>query len=106
MMVLACVFCYAQFPKKMPAEIYTLKIISIQGDVIAKQPVFLNKTTTGSVYALPMDNMHCLVTEVPTTAGIPVLKTPVEKITIPNALKKEEFVFTNSEAIVLKKTGN
>lgn len=106
MMVLACIFCYAQSPKKMPAEIYPLKIISIPGDVIAKQPVFLNKTTTGSVYALPLDNMHCLVTDVATIAAMPVLKTQVEKITIPNALKKEDFVFTNSEAMVLKKPGN
>jgi hypothetical protein len=52
---------------------------------------FLYETNKGKVYALPLDNMPCLVTTI--HSNMPVYKNS-PKGYIPNALRKNEIIVT------------
>lgn len=50
----------------------------------------------GKVYALPLDNMPCLVPPTATAALMPVAKTPLVNAGIPNAVTKQDLIAANS----------
>ncbi len=60
-------------------------------------------STFGKVYALPQDNMPCIVPPTATTALIPVAKTPLVNAVIPNAVPKQDLIAGTNNFIKLNK---
>ena len=72
----------------LPDSLISPKILAITDMPKAK---FLYETNKGKVYALPLDNMPCLVTTI--HSNMPVSKNS-PKGYIPNALQKREIIET------------
>ena len=52
----------------------------------------------GKVYALPQDNMPCIVPPDATAALMPVAKIPLVSSGIPNAFQKQDLIGANATA--------
>lgn len=58
----------------------------------------------GKVYALPQDNMPCIVPPTATTALMPVVNMPLVNTGIPNAVPKQDLIATPPNSFKLKRT--
>lgn len=56
----------------------------------------IGQSKFGKVYALPIDNMPCIVSPKPSAALIPVFNTPLINDGIPNAFPKQELFAAQS----------
>lgn len=57
---------------------------------------FIGYSNIGKVYALPQDNMPCIVPPVATAALMPVAKTPLLHSGIPNAFPEQDLIAVNT----------
>jgi hypothetical protein len=82
--------------------IFILTAVSAQSNVsviqLTKAPKakLIDQSNFGKVYALPQDNMPCIVTPHATAALMPVFNTPLVKATIPNAIQEQELIAANT----------
>ncbi|GAB2810485.1 hypothetical protein [Ferruginibacter profundus] len=52
------------------------------------------ETTSGKIYAMPQDNMPCLVPDMSLLNAMPVYATPLANGTMPNAIPKQDYFTT------------
>ena len=89
--------------------IFISTLASAQSNVsvlqLSKSPKakLIGHSNFGKVYALPQDNMPCLVPPTATTAVMPVAKTPLVNAGMPNAVPKQDLIATTNHFIKLNK---
>ncbi len=73
---------------------------------ISKAPKakLIGQSNFGKVYALPQDNMPCLVPPNATAALIPVVKMPLVNAGIPNAVPRQDLITTTPNSFKFKRT--
>ena len=88
--------------------IFISAVASVQSNVsvlqISKAPKakLIGHSNFGKVYALPQDNMPCIVPATATTALMPVIKTPLLNTGISNAIPKQDLNTSNTATKYLK----
>ena len=89
--------------------IFISTLVSAQSNVsvlqLSKSPKakLIGHSTFGKVYALPQDNMPCIVPAATTGALMPVVKMPLVNAGIPNAVPKQDLIATTNHFIKLNK---
>lgn len=62
----------------------------------APKATLIGYSNLGKVYALPQDNMPCIVPPIATAALLPVAKTPLLHSGIPNAYPEQDLIAVNA----------
>ena len=89
--------------------IFISTLVSAQSNVsvvqLSKSPkaILIGHSNFGKVYALPQDNMPCIVPPTANTALIPIAKTPLVNAGIPNAVPKQDLIATTNNFFKLNK---
>jgi hypothetical protein len=90
--VLIAQFATAQVQPLNPENLLQPNVVSEMLTTInAPKPKLIGITSSGKIYAMPQDNMPCLVPNMILQNSMPVYSTPLANANIPNSIPKQDY---------------